>query len=475
MTDGGGPKGKVSMAASEGRAAFVDGWEFMQTLGEGAYGEVKLAVCKESGDCVAVKIVTVDDSREGLSHESLRKEVCILKMLKHKHVVKFFGQRTQGSTHYLLLEYADGGELFDRIEPDLGMEPGLAHHFFLQLLDGVEYLHSRGVAHRDIKPENILLDGVDTVKISDFGLSTVFRHQGKERKLNRRCGTPPYIAPEVHAGLDYCAEAADVWSCGIVLVAMLAGELPWDAPTSQCAEYVEWCAQNYFFSPWTKISNEPLALLKKILKQTPVKRYTIEQIKSHVWCRKTYAVVDQSSEGVSPSHRPRRPLINSSPRYADRDSSDIPSSLPHPMGRDTVDGEVGVTMESFTQPSRYDELVISTQVPCTPGATETPVQRLTLRLTRFYTTSPCQKVWSRLQQIMKKFCYDVRISPDKVSLVVSTTDKRHQPLVFKASIYGLRSDLLLVDFRRSTGDGIEFKKIFKKVRDQCQDIIVKPP
>ncbi|CAI8001946.1 Serine/threonine-protein kinase Chk1 [Geodia barretti] len=313
-------------ASGEGRTSFVEGWEFMQTLGEGAYGEVKLAVCKESGDCVAVKIVTVDGGKEGLTHESLRKEVCILKMLRHTNVIKFFGQRTQGSTYYLLLEYADGGELFDRIEPDLGMEPGLAHHFFLQLLNGVEYLHSRGVAHRDIKPENILLDGVDTVKISDFGLSTVFRHMGKERKLSRRCGTPPYIAPEVHAGLDYSAEPADIWSCGIVLVAMLAGELPWDAPTSGCAEYCEWCAQNFFFPPWTKISNEPLALLKKVLRHAPSKRYTMDQIKSHVWSRKTYAVVDQvAEEGVSPTssrhgRHSSRLVIDSSPRYADRDN-----------------------------------------------------------------------------------------------------------------------------------------------------------
>ena len=79
------------------------------------------------------------------------------------------------------------------------------------------------MAHRDIKPENLLLDGYDTLKISDFGLSTLFRYQGKERLLNKCCGTEPYVAPEVYAGMEYHAEGADLWSCGIVLTALLSG------------------------------------------------------------------------------------------------------------------------------------------------------------------------------------------------------------------------------------------------------------
>ena len=85
------------------------------------------------------------------------------------------------------------------------------------------YLHSRGVTHRDLKPENLLLDGSDTLKISDFGLATLFRHNGKERLLNRRCGTKPYMPPEVLVDEEYKAQPADLWSCGIVLVTLLAG------------------------------------------------------------------------------------------------------------------------------------------------------------------------------------------------------------------------------------------------------------
>lgn len=119
-----------------------------------------------------------------------------------------------------------------------------ARNFFNQLMDGVNYLHTKGVAHRDLKPENLLLDEHENLKISDFGMATMFRYltfdlflnkttatseftywfriKGKERLLDKRCGTLPYVAPEILIR-PYTATAADVWSCGMILVAMLAG------------------------------------------------------------------------------------------------------------------------------------------------------------------------------------------------------------------------------------------------------------
>lgn len=133
---------------------------------------------------------------------SVRKEVCIQKMLQDTHILRFFGKRSQGHTEYIFLEYAAGGELFDRIgklkiklnaeiywfvyyifsylchiaEPDVGMPQHEAQRYFLQLLSGLQYLHQRGIAHRDLKPENLLLDEHDNVKISDFGMATMFRY-----------------------------------------------------------------------------------------------------------------------------------------------------------------------------------------------------------------------------------------------------------------------------------------------------------
>lgn len=97
-----------------------------------------------------------------------------------------------------------------------------AQKYFKQLISAVEYLHSKGIAHRDLKPENLLLDENDNLKVSDFGLATIYRFRGKERCLEKRCGTLPYVAPEVLLH-PYHAEPADIWSCGIILVALLAG------------------------------------------------------------------------------------------------------------------------------------------------------------------------------------------------------------------------------------------------------------
>lgn len=463
---------------------FVEGWDFMQTLGEGAYSEVKLAVNRSTKECVAVKIIQFAGHLD-LNPDNLKKEICIMKMLRHENIIRFFGQRTEeGSVCYLFLEYASGGELFDRIEPDRGMEPGLAHYFFVQLLNGMEYLHERGVVHRDIKPENLLLDNFDVLKISDFGLSTVFRHRGIERKLSKSCGTVPYIAPEVFAGLEHHAEPADLWSCGITLVALLAGELPWDKPSKDNAEFQQWSRQNFLISPWNKISNEPLALLKKMLRISPAKRYSIEQIKKHIWFKKKYPIARQSPSQETPNgssrsttHYPAKKVkVESSPRYQERTGHERTVTSSQPVILDNTDVLLKAAgTDCFTQPSCYDELIIGTQVSCTPGGTQAPFQRLAMRMTRFHTKLEPLAVWSKLNSVLKKLLYDPKPSPDQTSISVFTEDRRGYPLGMRISLFQLKPDYLLVDFRRSKGDGIEFKRIFKKIREQLADIICKPP
>lgn len=186
--------------------------------------------------------------------QKLLKEVKVHSALKDKNVLEVLGSEIDqdgsrpewggiGPAFFILLEYAAGGDLFDKIgqslsfltpgclvlrwhertAPDYGVSEDLAHYFFYQLLSGLNYVHLQGVAHRDIKPENLLMDGHGNLKLSDFGLCSVFRLREKERKLNDACGSPPYAAPELAWREPYKAEPVDVWSAGVVLFTLLVG------------------------------------------------------------------------------------------------------------------------------------------------------------------------------------------------------------------------------------------------------------
>ena len=124
---------------------------------------------------------------------------------------------------YFVMEYCKGGELFDYIVKKERLVEQEACIFFQQIINGVEYLHNQGIIHRDLKPENLLLDDNNHIKISDFGLSTFY---SKNNYLQTACGTPSYAPPEMLEGQEYNGEATDVWSCGIILYAMLCESLP---------------------------------------------------------------------------------------------------------------------------------------------------------------------------------------------------------------------------------------------------------
>ena len=164
-------------------------------------------------------------------------------------------------------------------DPAAGISWTDAHNFFKQLIVGVDYLHRRGIAHRDLKPENLLIGEGDLLKIADFGLATVFRYEQEERPMTNFCGSIPYMAPEVYRS-EYRAEAADVWSCGIILVNMLTKLSPWDQSTMFCRRFAAWATNrdvNGF--PWVVIDVVALDLLKLVLHPDPVKRATIKHIK----------------------------------------------------------------------------------------------------------------------------------------------------------------------------------------------------
>ena len=130
----------------------------------------------------------------------------------------------------MIMEYANAGELFDFIVKNDRVDDDQAAFFFSQILEGVEHLHHHGICHRDLKPENLLLERDNhNLKLIDFGLSNTYK---PDQLLQTACGSPCYAAPEMIAGKDYVGVKVDVWSCGVILYAMLCGYLPFEDPNT---------------------------------------------------------------------------------------------------------------------------------------------------------------------------------------------------------------------------------------------------
>ncbi|EUC65218.1 Serine/Threonine-kinase chk1 [Rhizoctonia solani AG-3 Rhs1AP] len=278
----------------------------------------------------------------------------------------------------MLLELASGGDLFDKIAPDVGVDMDLARFYFTQLIAGVEFIHSQGVCHRDLKPENLLLNLEGRLKISDFGLCSVFKYKERTRMLSERCGSLPYVAPELSTNEPYAAEPVDVWGTGVILFTLFVGNTPWDEPTANSPEFVSYARGEIFqYEPWSRIEPEALAFLRSILTITPKKRATISQIKAHTWFNRPSHV-----ERANPQALAER-LTQNLRRTGDLDiAAPDPADLGVPGSDMDVDSqEAGDRMMTLTNATQFTRsLLLFSQ---TQGGT-----RYTPALTRFYASLP---------------------------------------------------------------------------------------
>ena len=171
-----------------------------EALGEGAFAKVRLATQIHIKEKCAIKIVDKRFLENNQDIQRLRKEIKILKKIRHKNIIQLYDIMESKTNLYFVMEYCKGGELFDYIVKKKKLTEKEACIFFHQIINGVEYLHNQGIIHRDLKPENLLLDDKNQIKISDFGLSTFFT---KDNYLQTACGTPSYAPPEMLEGLQY--------------------------------------------------------------------------------------------------------------------------------------------------------------------------------------------------------------------------------------------------------------------------------
>ncbi|KAG5548080.1 hypothetical protein RHGRI_013690 [Rhododendron griersonianum] len=212
-----------------------DRYELVRDIGSGNFGVARLMRDKQTDELVAVKYIERGEKID----ENVQREIINHRSLRHPNIVRFREVILTPTHLAIVMEYASGGELFERIcnagrfseDEALKLYPFelQARFFFQQLISGVSYCHGMQVCHRDLKLENTLLDGspAPRLKICDFGYSksSVLHSQPKST-----VGTPAYIAPEILLKKEYDGKTADVWSCGVTLYVMLVGAYPFEDP-----------------------------------------------------------------------------------------------------------------------------------------------------------------------------------------------------------------------------------------------------
>uniref|UniRef100_A0A674NR07 Si:dkey-16p21.7 n=1 Tax=Takifugu rubripes TaxID=31033 RepID=A0A674NR07_TAKRU len=255
---------------------YVGPYRLEKTLGKGQTGLVKLGVHCITGQKVAIKIV----NREKLSESVLMKverEIAILKLIEHPHVLKLYEVYENNKYLYLVLEHVSGGELFDYLVKKGRLTPKEARKFFRQIISALDFCHNHSICHRDLKPENLLLDEKNNIRIADFGMASL---QVGDSLLETSCGSPHYACPEVIRGEKYDGRRADVWSCGVILFALLVGALPFDHDNLR--QLLEKVKSGVFHMPHF-IPPDCQNLLKGMIEVKSDKRLTLDEIQKHPW------------------------------------------------------------------------------------------------------------------------------------------------------------------------------------------------
>jgi len=249
-------------------------------LGIGTFGKVKVGFHQLTGHKVAVKILNRQKIKNLDVVGKIRREIQNLKLFRHPHIIKLYQVISTPTDIFMVMEYVSGGELFDYIVKHGKLKEEDARRFFQQIISGVDYCHRHNVVHRDLKPENLLLDQSLNVKIADFGLSNMMTDG---EFLRTSCGSPNYAAPEVISGKLYAGPEVDIWSCGVVLYALLCGTLPFD--DEHVTTLFRKIKSGVFPIP-DYLNKSVVSLLCHMLQTDPMKRATVEDIRKHDWFTK---------------------------------------------------------------------------------------------------------------------------------------------------------------------------------------------
>ncbi|KAA6415495.1 MAG: CAMK RAD53 kinase [Lasallia pustulata] len=291
---------------SRGSSAFTKEYRILQQLGKGHFATVYLCVEKATGDRYAVKrFEKRPGETERSQNDGLQQEIAVLMAVSHPNVLCLKDTYDEDDAVYLILELAPEGELFNWIVMKQKLTEDETRQVFIQLFQGVKYLHERNIVHRDIKPENILLTDKDlSVKLADFGLAKII---GEESFTTTLCGTPSYVAPEILENSKHrkYTRAVDVWSLGVVLYICLCGFPPFsdELYTPQhpytLSQQIKMGSFDYPSPYWDSVGDPALDLIDKMLTVDIDKRISIDDCLEHPWITQRTINLADSAESLA--------------------------------------------------------------------------------------------------------------------------------------------------------------------------------
>uniref|UniRef100_A0ACD5U2S9 Uncharacterized protein n=2 Tax=Avena sativa TaxID=4498 RepID=A0ACD5U2S9_AVESA len=412
----------------EERSILMGHYEIGRQLGQGTFAKVYYARDLTTGQSVAIKMIDKEKVlRIGLM-DQIKREISIMRIVRHPNVLQLFKVMATRSKIYFVLEYAKGGELFNKLAKGKLSEDA-ARKYFHQLITAVDYCHSRGVYHRDLKPENLLMDEYETLRVSDFGLSALTESKWQDGLLHTACGTPAYVAPEVLSRKGYSGAKADVWSCGVILFVLAASYLPFHE--RNLIEMYRKISKAEYKCP-RFFSTELKELLQGILDPDPNTRMSIARVKRSAWYKKPNEITGLRIRSVD--------MIC--------DSSDRPLSLTNLNAFDIISLSSGFQLSGL-----FDE-------------------RYSQREARFTSKQPPATVFVRLKELAKRMKLKVTKKDNGFLKLATGKEGKKGILAFDAEIFEVAPSFLLVELTKTNGDTLEYQKLLKEdIRPSLTDIV----
>ncbi|KAI3972313.1 hypothetical protein MKW92_035218 [Papaver armeniacum] len=423
----------------------VGKYEVGKTIGEGTFAKVKLARNTETGESVAMKVL---DRSTIISHkliDQIKRELSIMKLVRHPYVVRLQEVLVSCAKMYIILEFVTGGELFDKIVHGGRLSETEARRYFQQLIDGVDYCHSKGVYHRDLKPENLLLDSQGNLRISGFGLGAL-PEEGVSL-LHTTCGTPNYVAPEVLSHKGYIGSVADVWSCGVILYILLAGYLPFDE-LDLATLYNKITKAEFSFPSWFPV--EAKSLILRILDPNPQTRIRMDEIRDCEWFKRCYV----------PVRRIEYEDVNLDDLYA---AFDDPKQPKAELGRN--ENTAPMMINAFDLIMFSQGLNLSAMFDTGQDAKHR---------TRFLTAKPAKIVLSSMEVVAQSMGYKTHVRNYKMRMEGLSANKTGLfSVIFE--IFEFAPSFFIVNVQKAAGETAQYLEFYKNFYSNLNDIIWKPP